>query len=109
MFRATRTRFALTLLIASLLASGCGARWLPSERTVYTKACAAIRAQAGVDKPVALAPIENCAMYINKNAARIDVPTTDGNPGAYVVWFKRIARTWEVHKLFHSSNPPPAG
>ncbi|MCE9615714.1 MAG: hypothetical protein K8T26_15705 [Lentisphaerae bacterium] len=96
-------------LLAALLASGCSGHWMPSERAIYAKACAAI--QALPDLPAGSQPmtLDDCRFFVGKSAGRIDVPVSlNGATTSYTVWFKRVARTWEPSgRAYLTTNPPP--
>lgn len=110
MLRGVKKVLSSLLVVAAVLTAGCAKHWMPSERSVYAGACAAVRSSGSLPAGATLPPIEGCRLYVGKSAARVDVPVTfaDGSD-TYVVWLKRIDRRWLYDRLYRTSSPRPAG
>lgn len=103
---------AAGLLLVAVV--GCGPNWMPSQRTIYRSASAALLASPEVPDDARLAPLEHCRLYIGKNAARIDIPAEFQDAGGtsasrtYTVWMKRVARTWVPDRVLPPLAPAAA-
>lgn len=97
------------------LTSGCGRNGLPSERAVYRNAGAALAEHEALAGKGPLAPIDDCAIYVAKNSARIDIPLptdlrAEGlNGDRATVWMKRVARRWDAYRIVLPAHLEPAG
>jgi hypothetical protein len=107
-----RNIVVLALSVLTFAASGCGRFWMPSEKTVYDRACEAIEQSSGYLIGTKLHSMDRTSMYIGKSAGRIDIPCDLGggaqniqNP-KYVVFMKRVARTWVVEKVYPPGSSP---
>jgi hypothetical protein len=108
-----RPRLWPTLAAGLLLVivSGCSPNWMPSQRTIYRSASAALLATPEVPDDARLAPLENCRLYVGKNAARIDIPAEFQDAGGatasrtYTIWMKRVARTWVIDRVLPPLDP----
>lgn len=101
-------RLAPIAWLAVATAVWCGCSRLPAERTVYRVAVKAVEADAALPLGAELASIDQAELYVAKNAARVDIPVTFTDNGrvtsdTYVVWIKRVARTWEFDYLYRLS------
>ena len=95
-----------------LVTAGCGQVWLPSEKSVYRVACDAIQADPNQPAEVSLARIEQVKFFVNKGTARVDIPcqyqSANGQTAndTYVVWLRRVARTWTFDRLYRVVSLP---
>jgi hypothetical protein len=88
---------------AALVSVVAGCR-LPSERIHYRIACEAVRSQPGVPGDVKLPGIGDARIYVEKNAGQVVLDAEyAGERGEnlkvpYVVWTRRVARTWTLER-----------
>ena len=105
-------RTCLPVLLLVLAAMGGGCR-MPSERAVYKAARDAVKADPRLPPSAILHSIDDVEMGIGKNAARVDLaydfigPAGQRVTDSYVVWLKRLARTWVVDRLEPAPKYPP--
>jgi hypothetical protein len=102
---------------AALVSVVAGCR-LPSERIHYRIACEAVRSQPGVPGDVKLPGIGDARIYVEKNAGQVVLDAEyAGERGEnlkvpYVVWTRRVARTWTLERCSRGACPharPSAG
>jgi len=96
---------ATAVLMAGLIA-GCNAFKFPTERALYKAACRALRDDAAIAEDARPGPRSEAKFSIARNAAWIELPYESADAGgrkvtgSHTIWFKRVARTWEVSRAF---------